>query len=175
METRCCSKSLFLNFCCNKKSLFTRMFKDNKIEELFSCGSTKCFYIINFEFGPYFQSLLDQALKEARYFLYSFDELYNNTIKKAKMDMIVWFWDNSTNMVSTRYYNNELLEKATAVDIHSKFHSCAKSLDASKMIQVFLDIFFSFSVIWWVFIQLLDFYKCTVLFDFFYEITGCIC
>ena len=41
------------------------MFRDSKIAELFSCGNTKCSYIINFDIGPYFQSLLNQALKEA--------------------------------------------------------------------------------------------------------------
>ena len=155
-----------LNSCCNKKSLFIQMCKDSKIAELFSCESSKCSYIINFGSGPYFQSLLDQALKEAPYFVCSFDESYNSTIKKGHMDIIVQFWDNSTNMVSTWYYNSEILGKATAVGVHSKFQSCAKSLDASKMIQVFLNFFLSFSVIWWVFIQLLDFYKCKVLFDF---------
>ena len=51
-------------------------------------------------------------------------------------------------MLSTRYYNSKFLGKATAVDVHAKFQSCAKSLDESKMIQVFLDFFISFSVIW---------------------------
>ena len=104
-------------------------------------------FIINFGIGPYFQSLLDLALKEAPYFVCSFDESYNSTIKKGQRDMIVRFWDDSTNIVSTRYYNSEFLGKVTDVDVHSKFQSYAKSLDASKMIQVFLD-FFIFSVIW---------------------------
>ena len=64
------------------------------------------------------------------------------------MDVIVRFWDNSTNMVSSRYYNSEFLGKVTEVDVHSKCQSCAKSLDANKTIQVFLDFFLTFSVIW---------------------------
>ena len=142
------------------------MFKDSKIEERFSCGSTKCSCIINFGIGPYFQSLLDQALKEAPYLSCSLYKLYNGSIKKGQMGIIFKFWDNSLNIVSTRYYNSESLWKATAVDVHPKFQSCTKSLDTSKVIQVFLYFFLSFSVIWWVFIQLMDFYKCTILFDF---------
>ena len=44
---------------------------------------------MNFVIGPYFQSLFDQALKEVPYFVYSFAESYNSTIKKGQMDMIV--------------------------------------------------------------------------------------
>ena len=52
------------------------------------------------------------------------------------MDMILQFWDNSSNDVSTRYYNSKFIWKATAEDEHSKFKSCVKSLDANKMIQI---------------------------------------
>ena len=165
-----------LNSCRNKKSLFTWMLRNTKTAERFSCGSTKCSYIINFGIGHYFESLLDQALKEAPYFACSFNKSYNSTIKKGQMDMIFWFWDNSGNILSTRYYNSEFLWKATAVDINSKFQSCTKSLDTSKMIQFFLYFFFlSLPVTWWVFIQVLDFYKSTIFFLFLYEITGWIC
>ena len=65
------------------------MFRDSKIAELFSCGNTKCSYIINFDIGPYFQSLLNQALKEAPCFVCLFDESYESTTKKGEMDMSV--------------------------------------------------------------------------------------
>ena len=65
-----------LNSCRSKMSLFTQMYRDSKIAELFSCGCTKFSYIIGFGIGPYFQSLLDEALKEASYFVCSFDESY---------------------------------------------------------------------------------------------------
>ena len=60
------------------------------------------------------------------------------------MDMIIRFWDNSTNMVSAKYYNSKFLGMAVAVGVHSKLQSSTKSLDASKMIQVFLDFFLFF-------------------------------
>ena len=46
---------------------------------------------LHYQFWHWFllQSLLDQALKEAPYFVCSFDESYNSTIKKRQMDMIV--------------------------------------------------------------------------------------
>ena len=89
----------------------------------------------------HWSSFLDQVLKEAPYLVCSFDESYNSTIKRGQMGMIVRFWDNFTNMVSTRYCNSEFLGKGIAVDVHLKFQSCVKSLDANKMIQVFFDFF----------------------------------
>ena len=114
------------------------MFKDSRIAQSFNVGSTKCSYMINFGLAPYFKSLLEESLKESRYYVCCFDESHNSSIKKGQMDFHVRFWENRTNTVSTRYYNSEFLQKAAAVDVHQKFESCSKGLDANKMIQVFL-------------------------------------
>ena len=98
------------------------MFRDGKIVELFLSGTTKCSYIINSDICPYFKPLLDQALKEAPYFARSFDKSYNSTVKKGADGHdsgIIQFWDNSTNMVSTRSYSSKFLRKVTAVDVHT--------------------------------------------------------
>ena len=99
------------------------MFKDSKIAEKFTCGSTKCSYIINFGIAPYFRLLLQDALNNAPYHVCSFDECYNDVIKKGQTDMHTRFWDNSTNLVSTRYFNSEFLGKAAATDLHAKFQN----------------------------------------------------
>ena len=91
----------------------------------------KCSYIMSFGIGPYFQSLLYQTLKEAPYFVF-FDS-----------GIILQTWSQLD-----RHCNSEFLRKAIAVDVDSKFQSCAKSLNTRKMIQVFHDFFPSFSVIW---------------------------
>lgn len=69
-----------VNSCRNKNELFAAMFKDSKIAQLFSCGSTKCSYIVNFGLALYFQSLLDISLVETPYFVLCFDESYNSTV-----------------------------------------------------------------------------------------------
>ena len=79
--------SYLLNSCQNKKKLFLIIFKGSKIAELFACGSTKCFYMINFGLAPYFQSILDEALREAPYHVRCFDESHNKSVKKGQMDM----------------------------------------------------------------------------------------
>ena len=58
--------------------------------------------------------------------------------------MHIRIWNNSTNLVSTRYLNSEFLGKAAETDVHAKFEICASSLDSSKMIQVY--IFSSFQL-----------------------------
>ena len=127
-----------LSSCSDIKKLFQEMFKDSKIAEKFTCGSTKCSYIINFGIAPYFRLLLQDALNNAPYYVCSFDECYYDVIKKGQMDVHTRFWHNSTDILSTRYFNYELLGKAVATDVHAKFEICVSSLDSNKMIQVYI-------------------------------------
>ena len=55
---------------------------------LFSCGSTKCSYIIHFSIGPYFQPFFDEVHKEAPYFVCSFEESYSSTIFFLFRDLV---------------------------------------------------------------------------------------
>ena len=71
-----------LSSCSGIKKFFREMFKDSKIAEKFTCGSTKCSYIINFGIASEFRSLLQNALNNAPYYVCSFDECYNDVIKK---------------------------------------------------------------------------------------------
>ena len=129
-------KKYSLNSCDGKKELFQAMFKDSEIAKKFTCGSTKCSYVINFGIAPYFRNLLENALNLAPFYVACFDESHNDVLKKGQMDMLLRFWNEDTNMVATRYYNSEFLGKAAAVDVHQKFKSCLSSLDSNKMIQV---------------------------------------
>ena len=113
-----------LNSCRNKNELFSKMFKDRRIAQSFAVGSTKCFWK-NFWISTIFITYV--VLRKV-----------NSLIKKGQMDFHVRFWENTINTVSTRYYNSKFLQKAAAVDVHQKFESCLKDLDANKMIQVFL-------------------------------------
>ena len=114
------------------------MFKDSRIAPSFAVVSTKCSYLINFGLAPYFKLLLEESLKETPYYLCCFDKSHNSLIKKGQMYFHLRFWENTTNTVSTRYCNSEFLQKAVAVEMHQKFESYSKGLDANKMIQVFL-------------------------------------
>ena len=44
-----------LNSCRNKNELFSKIFKDSRIAQLFAVSSRKCSYLINFGLAPYFK------------------------------------------------------------------------------------------------------------------------
>ena len=75
----------------NKSELFAGMFKDTNIAQSFSCGSTKCGYIVNFGLAPFFKSPLAEALNDASHYACGFGESYNSVIKKRQMDIHVWY------------------------------------------------------------------------------------
>ena len=112
------------------------MFKDSEIAKKFTCGNTKCSFVINSGISPYFRNLLENALNLAPFYIACFDESHNDVLEKGQMDMLLRFWNEDTKMVATRYYNSEFLGKAAAVNVHRKFKCCLSSLDSNKRIQV---------------------------------------
>ena len=60
------------------------MFPDSGIAKNFSCGKTKCGFIVKFEIAPYFIELLNSQLKDVEYFVALFDEFCNCVAKKKK-------------------------------------------------------------------------------------------
>ena len=127
------------NSVCNKSELFCRMFSDSKIAEKFSCGKTKCSYIVCFGIAPYFKGQLDNTFTEAEHLVAMFDESFNKTSQKGQMDMHVRFWDDDKNRVATRYYNSEFMGKASAKDIFESFNECLSGISKSKLLQVSSD------------------------------------
>ena len=57
----------------NKMDLFCKMFPDSNIAKNFSCGKTKCSYLISFGISPYFKELLDSTLGDVDYYVAFFD------------------------------------------------------------------------------------------------------
>ena len=74
------SKYLF-NSSSNKSDLFTTMFPNSRIGKTFSCGKTKCGFILKFRMAPYFVELLISQLKDLEYFVAFFDESFNCVAK----------------------------------------------------------------------------------------------
>ena len=105
----------------------------------FSCGRTKCSYIVNYGIAPYFLELLTDELKEASNFVALFDESYNYVTKKNQMDVHIRLWDKTTNKVVTRYFTSKFLGKTSAKDLIDSFISGISGLDKSKLIKVSSD------------------------------------
>ena len=50
------------------------MFPDSQIAQSFSCGATKCPYLVCFGIYPYFHELLIEKIRAVKYYTLSFDE-----------------------------------------------------------------------------------------------------
>lgn len=90
----------------------------------------------------WFPFIASRCSENAPFFMYSFNECHNNKIKKRQMDMMIRYWDNSTNLLSTKYCNSDFsccccFGKASTDDVRTKFEIC--SSPTNKMIQVYFN------------------------------------
>ena len=91
------------------------MFPDSKIASQLRLGKTKCAYTILYRIAPYIANVLNDALLEIQVYLLSFDESYNRVLRKSQMYLFIRYWDESADMVNTRYYDSTCLDKAAAL------------------------------------------------------------
>ena len=125
--------------CETKSDLFCAMFPDSKIAQQFTCGKTKCSYLLCHGISPYVREVLLGELKEVPYYTTLFDESYNKISKTGQMDLHVRFWDPSKNQVETSYLTSEFLGKASAQDVFEKYEQAISSLDKNKILQISSD------------------------------------
>ena len=120
--------------------LFQRMFPDSTVAKKFSCGSTKCHYLLKFGLAPYFeQNLLNQLAQPGTVFVVSFDESLNKHIQEEQMDMYVRFWDREKNRVVTQYFTSEFLGHTRADDILTHFLSALSKFNLASILQISMD------------------------------------
>ena len=80
------------NLSANKMDLFCAMFPNSDIAKHFSCGKTKCSYLVCFGTSPYFKELLEETVNEVEHYVALFDESYNAVSKKSQMDFHIRYW-----------------------------------------------------------------------------------
>ena len=95
------------------------MFPDSGIAQKFTLSPAKLAYTIVHGIAPYFSEQLLQSIQECPYFVACFDEALNAVAQKGQMDIVIRFWDGSTNLVATRYLMSVLLGHATAKNLES--------------------------------------------------------
>jgi len=125
---------------CDKlKELFQVMFSDSEIAGKFTLSPTKASYVIVYGLAPYFRSALEDVLKTCTSYVACFDEALNKVSQRGQMDIVVRFWDPSTNAVATRYLTSVFLGHATASDLEKKFKEGLGSLPLTKLMQISMD------------------------------------
>ena len=128
-----------MNSSSNSGELFRKMFPDSDIAKSFQCGRTKAGYVATYGLAPYFRSELLSILSNVPYYTVSFDESLNQIFQKGQMDLLVRFWDERYDIVSTRYLNSKFMGRSSAEDVLNTFLSCVSEIDKAKILQVSSD------------------------------------
>ena len=115
------------------------MFLDSEIAKNFQCGSNKASYVTTCGFAPYFFSFLLQKISSSSHQVVSFDESLDNLVQKEQMDLLIWYWDNDTDRVCTRYMGSDFFGRPTADDVLETFQNGISQVDESKLKQVLSD------------------------------------
>lgn len=118
--------------------LFTNMFTDSEIAKKCTLGRTKMSYIICYGLAPFFQQSLQKSVSNKK-FVVCFDEALNRISQKCQMDLIIRYWCDSTNRVSTRYWNSVFLRRTTAQELFENFKEVLSSLDIQLLLQISMD------------------------------------
>lgn len=136
-----CLKTVVSNysFSSNEETayVFQQMFKDSAIAKNMSCGETKSMYISCFGIAPYFQSLLENKVKD-KPFVMAFDESLNTYLQKKQLDILLRFWEHDR--VESRYYTSDFLGHAAAIDLVKSFAANVENkIGFRHLIQISMD------------------------------------
>ena len=136
-------KTVMCHLSCNsskgRDKLFPVMFPDSEVASRFKCGPQKCNYPIAFGLSPYFRGQIMKAIREAPYYVVSFDESMNRVTKNEQMDLVVRFWDDKLSQVASRYLGSEFLGHTRSEDLLSKFKQGISELKMNLLLQVSMD------------------------------------
>ena len=133
--------NLSLNSCKQIVDLFRSMFPDSSVAKGFTLRPSKCSYVICHGIAPFFKTLLLDELKEASFYVMSYDEALNHITQTDQMDLIVRFWDNNKKRVQVRYFDSGFLGHTGAKQLLEKFHELTEKLSPTRLIQISMDGF----------------------------------
>ncbi len=113
------------------------MFPDSSIATKFSCGETKCSYLLKYGLAPYFKQLLLDAVKHSSSYVVMFDDSLNKSTQQKQLDVHVRYWQ--AGQVRSQYLGSEFLGHSASEDVQQKLYSNTKGLNIHDMIQVSMD------------------------------------
>ena len=115
------------------------MFSHSDVARQFSLGKTKAHYIILYGIAPYCKAELLGQINSSPQFSLSFDESLNTALQKCQMDVNIRFFNNTTNMVVTRYLDSRFLERPNADNLFTCIHESISGLSESKFFQLSMN------------------------------------
>ena len=105
---------LSYNSCSNINEIFKIIFSHSDVARQFSLGKTKACYMNLCRIAPYCKAELLGQINSSPQFSLSFDESLNTALQKCQMDVNIRFFNNTINMVVTRYIDSKFLERPNA-------------------------------------------------------------
>ena len=110
-------RDMTLRDCDFTPELFRQMFPDSQVAKQFSMSRQKASYVLQDGLGPLLSKWLVTSINASEgAFTLMFDE--TTTLQNRKqMDLLVRFWDEKQNLVTTRYLTSLFFARATALDI----------------------------------------------------------
>ena len=132
-------KNFSANSCDDMNETFKKMFPDSKVHRYFTMGAQKCSYVINFGLGPFFHNELVEHVKKSPFYSISFDESLNEVVKKQQMDVVVSYWDSSTQKSCVQYLTSKFTKYCTSEELNICLNEAMEDFDPGKMIQLFMD------------------------------------
>ncbi|KAJ8912338.1 hypothetical protein NQ315_014705 [Exocentrus adspersus] len=116
-----------------------KMFKDSVTAQRMKLSSKKLSYLITFGLAPYFEEELQDKLKNCDFYVACFDESFNKIAQRGQMDICLRYWDNTENIVKTRYYTSVFMNEAKADNVLECFKEGLKPLSLHKLLQISMD------------------------------------
>ena len=136
-------RDMTLRDCDFTPELFRQMFPDSQVAKQFSMSRQKASYVLQDGLGPLLSKWLVTSINTSEgTFTLMFDE--TTTLQNRKqMDLLVRFWDEEQNLVTTRYLTSLFFGRATALDITGMLMSLQEegkfNLTWSKMFNISSD------------------------------------
>ena len=133
-------RDMTLRDCDFTPELFRQMFPDSQVAKQFSMSRQKASYVLQDGLGPLLSKWLVASINASEgAFTLMFDE--TTTLQNRKqMDLLVRFWDEKQNLVTTRYLTSLFFARATALDITGMLMSIQEegnyNLTWSKMFNI---------------------------------------
>jgi len=115
------------------------LFSGSEIANKFSLGRDKSICIICYGLASFFKEKIVSSINKCEDFACCFDESLNVVTQQGQSDLILRFWDDQKQEVSTRYFNSTFLGRATASHLSTAFKSGLKELPLFKLLQMSMN------------------------------------
>ena len=96
-------------------------------------------YLVMHGIAVHFKNILLDEVKNSQIHVLSFDVSLNDVTQKCEMDVLIRFWDNTENVVKTRYFASTFFDHGTAEDLIKNFAGAVGELDKNKLDQISMD------------------------------------